>query len=328
MKLEKIFKISIFVLAAAFIGSSCTKLNENLNSTLTSSEAGEFSPLFLKAAYNDIGVIYEDPGNEMQIEEVSGDECFIPIRGTDWFDGGYHVQLHLHNWTRNGPTSGSILEGQFTAMNKLNYDATTVLGTNGSADQIAQARFLRALACYQLLDLFGQFPVRQPGDNLLLPAKVYSGDSAVQFLITELTTALTNIGTSNTVTEANPDAIRFLLMKLYLNRGAFDNLANPTFADADMQQVITLGTAIMGNANYAFDPTYFGAFGPTNSSTPEAIFSLANAEGANKSASYYPNLQNRWYATLHYNSYDGAGLYGEAGWNGFSTMGEFYNTLA
>jgi starch-binding outer membrane protein, SusD/RagB family len=316
-------KTSFIVLAAAtIVASGCTKLKEDLTSTLTATDANKFSNLFLQSAYNDIGVIYEDIGNIVQLQEVSGDECFIPIRGTDWFDGGYHVQLHQHNWTRS---SVSLLETEFTNLNKMNYDATVVLGTNGTADQLAQARFIRALALYDLLDLFGQFPLRQPGDNLLKAPPVYSGDSAVQFIITELNTCISNLNASNGTTLANQDAARALLMKVYLNRGAFNTRATPTFADADMQQVITLGQQIMSNSKYAWESNYFNIFAPTNAASTETIFTLPNAHGANTGNGFYGNIQNQWYGTLHYNQY--TPLNPQAGWNGFSTMGEFYNTF-
>ena len=316
-------KTSFIILAAAsIVASGCTKLHETLGSTLTAKESSNFSSLFLQTAYNDIGVIYEDLGNIIQLQEVSGDECFIPIRGTDWFDGGYHVQLHQHNWTRS---SVSLLETEFTNLNKMNYDATVVLGTQASPDQFAQARFIRCIALYDLLDLFGQFPLRQPGDNLLTAPPVYSGDSAVQFLVTELNTCIANLSPTNGTTLANQDAARALLMKVYLNRGAFLNRATPSFADADMQQVITLGTQIMGNTAHGYESNYFNVFSPTNSGTKESLFSLPNAHGANTGSGFYGNIQNQWYSTLHYNQY--TPLNPQAGWNGFSTMGEFYNTF-
>jgi hypothetical protein len=314
-------KTSFIVLAAATFLGSCTKLHENLTSTLSTTDADKFSGLFLQSAYNDIGPVYEDLGNLLQLQEVSTDECFIPIRGTDWFDGGYHVQLHQHNWTRS---SVSLLETEFTALNKMNYDATSVLGTNASPDQLAQARFIRCIALYDLLDLFGQYPLRQPGDNLLLAPPVYSGDSAVQFIISELTSSIANLNASNGPTLANQDAARALLMRTYLNRGAFDNRAAPTFADADMQQVITLGQQIM-SGSHSLDTTYFDIFSPNNSSNSEVLFSLPNAHGANTGSGFYGNIQNQWYSTLHYNQY--TPLNPQAGWNGFSTMGEFYNTF-
>jgi starch-binding outer membrane protein, SusD/RagB family len=316
-------KTSFLVLAAAtIVGSGCTKLHENLTSTLSTTDANKFSSLFLQSAYNDIGVVYEDLGNLLQLQEVSSDECFIPIRGTDWFDGGYHVQLHQHNWTRS---SVSLLETEFTNLNKINYDATSVLGTNATPDQLAQARFIRCIALYDLLDLFGQYPIRQPGDNLLLAPPVKSGDSAVQFIITELNTAIANLNPSNGTALANQDAAKALLMRVYLNRGAFDNRATPTFADADMQQVITLGEQIVADGSHELDTTYFNVFSPNNSATKESLFSLPNVHGANTGSGFYGSIENQWYSTLHYNQY--TPLNPQAGWNGFSTMGEFYNTF-
>ena len=48
---------------------------------------------------------------------------------------------------------------------------------------------------------------------------------------------------------ANQDAAKTLLMKCYLNKGAFINRASPTFDDADMQQVITIGNSIITSEN-------------------------------------------------------------------------------
>jgi starch-binding outer membrane protein, SusD/RagB family len=324
MKIYSYLTTFAFVATASTLVAGCTKLNENLTSSLSTTEANEFSPLFLQGAYNDIGVIYEDPSNENQMEEMTADETFIPVRGSDWADGGEHVAFHLHAWTRQDGTT-ALLQTTFQTLNKMNYDATAVLGTDGTADQLAQARFIRAFALYQLLDLYGQFPFRQPGDNLLLASKVYTGDSAVQFIESELNQCITNLNPANATSIANPDAARMLLMKVLLNRGAFDNRANPTFADADMQQVITLGQTIMSNSAHSLDPNYFDIFSPSNSNNSEAIFSLPNSHSANTTLSTFSNMKNRWYATLHYNMY--TPLNPDAGWNGFSTMGEFYNTF-
>ncbi len=118
---------------------------------------------------------------------------------------------------------------------------------NPTPQQAAEARFLRAYALYNLLDLFGQYPFRNPGDNLLNAPEVKTGAAAIDFIISELNAILATLPAANANInfKANPDAARMLLMRCYLNKGAFANRAAPTFADADMQQVITLGNAIM-----------------------------------------------------------------------------------
>ncbi len=307
-------------LLLAFAG--CTKLDQELNSTLTNGEASSTfdASLFLQTAYNDIGNPYSDLGNIFALQEVPGDECVVPTRGGDWDDNGKWRALHQHAWTSDNVNT--FLD-QYNALNKINFDATNVLTFNPSAAQIAEARFVRALSLYQLLDLFGQFPFRNPGDNLLNAPIVYRGDSAVQFIINELTTIIPDLSATNAINKATPEAAKMLLMKLYLNKGAFLNRENPTFDDADMQKVISLGTEIMNSGKYTYSAKYFDVFNATNSANSEGIFACANTSGV---ATNNTGISNRWFATLHYNQY--SVLAPAAGWNGFSTVADFYNSFA
>ena len=75
---------------------------------------------------------------------------------------------------------------------------------------------------------------------------------------------------ANAPYSASPDAARFLLMKVYLNKAAWlatGNGAVVTPADfkaEDMQQVITLGNQIINSGKYSLNPKYFDQFGPLN----------------------------------------------------------------
>src|SRR5690606_2943589 len=129
--------------------------------------------LLLQTAYNDVGNPYSDPGNILALEEVTADQCVVPTRAGDWDDNGKWRALKQQTFGADGV---DIIIGQYNALNRLNFDATNVLAFNPTKAQAAEARFLRALSLYQLLDLFGQFPFRNPGDNLLNAPKVYSGD--------------------------------------------------------------------------------------------------------------------------------------------------------
>jgi len=111
-------------------------------------------------------------------------------------------------------------------------------------------------------------------------------------------------------------------MRCYLNKGAFVNRAAPTFADADIQQVITLGNAIINSGKYSYTPNYFDNFGPDNGAkSREGIFAYRNFSGVSVNNS---GIHNRWWPTLNYNQ----GLPGKiGGWNGFATVSEFYNSF-
>lgn len=319
------YKIAALVMLGAFAG--CTKLDEKLNSTLTNQQTADAlgangTGLLLKTAYSDLTAPFGDAGFLVNLTGNVSDESLVPTRGGDWDDNGAWRVMHNHTWNAD---LGSIL-GTFNALNKINFDATNVLAFSPTPAQNAEARFLRAYALYNLLDFFGQYPIRNPGDNLLNAPEVKSGAAAIDFIISELTAILPNLpaASANINYKANPDAARMLLMRCYLNKGAFVNRAAPTFADADMQQVITLGNAIISSGRYSYTPDYFDNFTADNQSkTREAIWAYDNTSGVSAN-----NLDVRsyWFRTLHYNSYDPSAP--NAGWNGFATIAEFYNSFA
>ncbi len=317
---RKFSKFALPLLAVAAL-AGCTKLDESLNSTLTSAQVsatpGSTAGL-MAAAYADLTGLLHGQDQLFSLQENTTDESLVPTRGGDWDDNGVWRVLHSHNWNAD---HGQILS-VFNNLNKLNFDATNVLLFKPSATQAAQARFLRAFAMYHLLDLYGQYPFREPGENLLNAPVVKRGPEAIDFIISEVTAALPNLPASPS-NLATADAARVLLMRCYLNKGAFINRTAPTFAAADMQQVITLGNAIMNSNKYSFTPNYFDNFSPNNAAiSNEAIWRYENVGGV---AANNGGPQARWNMTLHYNSW--TPLNPNAGWNGFTTISDFYSSF-
>jgi len=320
MRRYKYFQIITLTIGLASL-TACTKLNQKLNSTLTSDEATNSfnAALFLQSAYIDVGNPWSDLGNIFALEEVTSDECLVPTRGGDWDDNGKWRALHQHSWTLDGV---DIFLNMFNALNKIQFDATNVFSFKPDASQVAQARFIRALALYQLFDLYGQYPYREPGENLLNAPVVKRGDSAVQFIINELNAAIPDLpaAAADQKNVASKDAARVLLMRLYLNHGAFLDREHPTWPDADMQKVISIGDTLLNSPLYSYETNYFHNFDPNNSQAKEAIFSCANTSGVSTNNT---GINNRWYATLHYNQYTPKNP--AAGWNGFSTVASTYD---
>lgn len=322
LRYNKIIKLA---LPLVIVIAGCTKLNESLNSRLTNTQTStalgaQGTALLLKAAYADIAGTFSSQDMVFSLEENTTDESLVPTRGGDWDDNGVWRVLHAHTWNADHQQILNVFNG----LNKLNFDATNVLAFKPTKSQSAEARFLRAYALYYILDLYGQFPFRNPGDNLLNAPAVKSGADAINFIISELNAIIPDLPADNPITAANPDAANVLLMHCLLQKGAFINRATPTFADADMQQVITLGNAIINSHKYSYTPNYFDNFSVFNSSTSkEAIFAYPNQSGVNTN---HANIEARWMMTLHYNSYTPNNP--NAGWNGFSTISDFYNTFS
>ena len=318
----KSFKLKVFGLVLV-TAVGCTKLDEQLNSTLTNTQTANALGsagvgLLLQAAYTDIGGPFTAQDLIFSLQENSTDESLVPTRGGDWDDNGVWRVVHSHGWDANH----SQVLNVYNALNKINFDATNVLAFSPSAQQAAEARFIRALSLYQLLDLYGQFPVRNPGDNLLNAPKVYAGAVGADFIIAELTAIIPSLPATSAANKANQTSGNVLLMKCLLNKGAWTNRAAPTFADADMQRVITIGNSIIASGRYSLATEYFSNFDVDNGASPENIFTYVNTTGVGANNS---GINGTWARTLHYNSYTPANP--NAGWNGFSTISDFYNSF-
>ena len=325
-------KILLFFLLFIVLTTGCSKLHEKLNSSLTSAETAsalgaQGTVLLLQSAYVDLATPFTDQGNVFSLEENAADECLVVTRGADWDDNGVWRVLHNHSWDANHAQVLTV----FNNLNKLSFDATNVLNFNPTAEQAAEAKFLRCMALYHLLDLYGQYPLRNPGDNLLIAPQVKTGADAIDFIISELNASLKDLSPSNTMAQANPDAARVLLMRALLNKGAFLNRANPTFDPADMQQVIALGDTIINSGKYSYMSNYFDNFDVVKggSNSKEGIFAYPNQSGVSTGHTTPGEGGNgidaRWNMTLHYNSYTPVNP--NAGWNGFATISDFYSAF-
>lgn len=306
-------KFLFSLVAIAFI-SGCTKLNEELNSELgegSKKDAG----LLLTAAYTALYSPYIQ-GNRWCLQEFSTDAAMAPTRGGDWDDNGTHRAIHQHTWNADN----SYMNGTFTGLLTACYQATVVLGNNPTPQQAAEARFIRALAVFDVLDLWGSVPFREGEslDDFRIAPKVFTTAEAMDFVESELNAIindLPNNGPQKAYT-ANKNAAYFLLMKLYLNKGTFLNRQSPQFVAADMNKVVEFGNAITASGLYTVSAPgkYFDNFAPNNNVvSTENIYTLLNDNGVRGG-----NVANTWAAVMHYNMWPG-------GNNGWCTLSDYYD---
>ena len=321
---SKFFIISTLVLIGL---AACTKLDQKLGGDVVFNPSGSgVAASLLNGTYNDFNGLIGAQDQIFSLEENTSDESLVPTRGGDWDDNGVWRVLHNHTWTAIHGQPISVFNG----LGKMESDALATLASNPNAQQADEANFLLAVTQFYFLDLFGQVPYRDVAEyNSIKAAPVYQPADAIANIQSLLTGIISRnaLPASNVPSRASIDAARFLLMKLLLNKGAFLNRQAPTFDDADMQQVVTLGTQIQAGG-YQLTPNYFDNFGPNNAVTSkEAIWAWPNNGSSNNNGINAQGINARWMMTLHYNSWDKNGTYGGAGWNGFSTVADFYNTF-
>ncbi len=154
----KIVKVLVIGCSLALI-NSCTKLNENFNDSVSTPSTGGGAAnvgALLNNAYNDLNGLLTNQDQIFSLEETTSDETLVPTRGGDWDDNGVWRVLHAHSWDVTHGQAQSV----FINLGKLESDATTVLAFNPTAQQGAEASFLRDLAQFYYLDLYGQVPYR------------------------------------------------------------------------------------------------------------------------------------------------------------------------
>jgi hypothetical protein len=308
----KLYRLFILLGITSFL--ACTDLEETLNEDLTRSEAEAFLnenadvDALLRAAYDGMRLPFQDQSRFWAAQEHTSDEVIGPTRGPDWDDNGIWRVLHDHTW---GPdhaflenTFNELLQIVFTTTNILTFESTT-------AQQAAEARFIRAFVVFCVADGWNQVPFREDLNNLLDPPVVLSGPDAIDYVISECNEIMADLPDGPT-NRANKDAAKVLLMKCYLNKGTFADRQNPTFPGEDMDQVIALADDLA--TRYSLDENYFDNFMPNNDAvSSENIWTAENVGGDNSGA-----VRSRWFCTLHYNQ-------NPSGWNGFSTISDLYD---
>lgn len=318
-------KIKHLIIIATVTLAGCTKLNQKLNDSF---EVGAGTSdvdvdALLNSAYNAMNNLVHNQERIFNLSVVTTDEALVPTRGGDWDDNGVFRVLHRHTWT---PIHVSI-KGTFNELGGLQHAATTVLAFKPTPQQRAEALFLRSFAQFWTLDLYGQVPYRTVAEyNSIDPAPVMTPQEAIDTIDNALKEVIAQqLPDANVPYKASTDAAKFLRMKLLLNKGAYLNRQAPTFDNADLDEVIRLGEEIMNSGKYTLTPNYFDNFGPNNATTGkgEMILAWPNFGAAVTDSRNSGGINARWMMTLHYNSWNNVAP--NAGWNGFSTLAEFYN---
>jgi len=302
----------LFLVIIVGIGlNSCTDLEETHRKDLT--ELDDLDPLaVLESSYNSMRLPYQDQSRFWAAQEHTSDEAMGPTRGPDWDDNGIWRSLHNHTWDADHAFLGST----FSELLQIVYSTSNLLAYEPSAQTAAESRFLRAYVVSSLVDGWGQVPYRDDFQDLLSDAKVLDAASTVDLILAELDAIEADLpdGPANV---ANKDAAKVLKMKTLLNKGMYLDRANPSFAQADMNAVIALADEIINSGKYSIADNYFDNFAPNNDQiSSENIFTALNEGGSNSG-----NVRSRWFCGLHYNQ-------NPSGWNGFCTLGSFYDSFS
>ncbi len=307
------FKAYLLLALTAVFAISCTDLEIEETDSAFTNLTGEFEgvgdvPLALDNVFNGVNRL-GDQANYYALQEVASDEQLVPTRGTDWGDNGIWRTLHNHTWD---PAHAFVLN-VWNNWNQTIFQTTEIIDarSNPSIEQEAQARFIRAYATWIILDNFGQVPFRTPDEGPEINPTVLTSTEALAAIIADLDVAIAGLptiagGDGDNLNRGTKASARFLKAKVLLNAQVYNGTGSDD--SSDMAEVISLVDAIAADG-FALQAGYFDIF--EQSSDSETIWWVPTGVG------------NRIWNGMHYNinSPDNGG----GGWNGFTTLAEFYD---
>ena len=307
-------RIGSLAIMSAVLLVSCTDLEIKETDSIFTESGDGFSGVAdpegaLQGLNNNIRGNLEGQDNLFALTEVSTDETFVPTRGTDWGDNGIWRVLHQHTWT---PSHNYVLS-VWNQWNQNIFNASEIIDarSNASAEVVAEAKFLRAFSMFWIMDLYGQVPFREPDEGPEIEPRVLTRVEAYNFILQDLDDAIAGLpagGANNNDLNrfATKASARFLKARVLLNSGVYSGSGAPAIADLDL--VIDLVDEIAADG-YALQDGYFEIF--MDSPDSETIWWVSASVG------------NRMWNGLHYNQTHPDN--GGGGWNGFSTLAEFYD---
>jgi len=210
-------------------------------------------------------------------QELTTDEAVI-----QWGDPGVQ-DWHLMNWT----SSGILIRGLYsrilyevTVCNSFLAEATdaklsdrNISGADAATVRAlrAEVRFLRALAYYHALDLYGNIPFATETDEIggVTPPKQIGRAALFTYIENELKAIDADLVAprQNEYARADKAAAWALLAKLYLNAQVYTGTARYTDCATYAQKVI--------DAGYTLTPQYRNLFRTDNNTSTEIIFPIA-----------------------------------------------------
>ena len=103
----------------------------------------------LESSYKALGV-FTDQASVCSLLEHTSDELIPPTRGVDWSDNGVWRSLYTHTWD----PSHSYINNAWNSLTDA-YNTQAVMEASGvSAQQKAEAKFLRAFNRYYVIDFW------------------------------------------------------------------------------------------------------------------------------------------------------------------------------
>jgi starch-binding outer membrane protein, SusD/RagB family len=273
-------KILIALTAIVLVASACSKLDVKPESQYT---LGNFPKTSLDYTAL-LGPVYTQLASRYAIDyfrmqELTTDEVIIPGRDGNYDDGGQYRQHHHHTYTPDHANVKDVWAWGFGAINTCNRVLNNIANSTLAVDDprrissIAEAKTMRALFYFFMMDIYGNIPIVDTFPVADLPSTKNRAE-VFQFIEKELKSVVNVLPAKN---QANPGLTyahptkgmaHALLAKMYLNARVYTGTERN-------QDAVRYCDSVIASKLYKLDGSYSAVFAPDNGPfTEETIFAI------------------------------------------------------
>ena len=187
-----------------------------------------------------------------------------------WGDDGLDQLTTTSNWDENNKFFRYLYNRIYYTIPQANnlMSVLTNIDVDNKEQIIAEVRFLRGLAYYYLIDVFGK-GVLATEENLgaSSPLPESTRQELFDYVKNELIEAEAYLPNSNSYGRANKSAARMLLAKLYLNAEVYTGTSM-------YDEALTYSKKVIDEGGYSLDANFISLFSADNDNSSEIIFPL------------------------------------------------------
>ncbi|WP_209405018.1 RagB/SusD family nutrient uptake outer membrane protein [Pseudozobellia sp. WGM2] len=281
----------LFTILAVTLLVSCTddldtepRIEQSLDNLLDSdpnATLGILGKLYGGLALHGIGI----PGGDNQQADIAGDdpgetvffrsmwnmqELTTDIAKNRWGDGGLDPLTTASDWSPTNKFFGYLYNRSYFNIAQTNNFILDVQKADEPEAElfVAEARFLRALYYYYLMDMFGGVVIVTEDDGVTGVRRPKNTRTEVfEFIESELLAIEESIIAVNEYGRANKAAVHFLLAKIYLNAEVYTGTGR--YADA-----LTYSEKVIAESSFTLDDDYQSIFQGDNHTSTEIIFPI------------------------------------------------------
>lgn len=124
---------------------------------------------------------------------MTTDEQILPVRGGDWYDGGFWQRLYFHKWTATETPLFDTWNYLYKVVMLCNQsiekidEHKSLLSTSEHAALLSEVRAIRALFYWELMDMYGRVPLVTKTNSKVSEVTQSERSEVYHFIIDELT---------------------------------------------------------------------------------------------------------------------------------------------